>query len=354
MKWITIVAIAFLMACGGDASEKEKNNGFDLGEADLGMDVGSDMGGPGDMGPIGTIQFRMVNDTAETLYAGIPGASCLAYPFVKVQGIDAARILSPGCDECICADEQCQICDCAQATAEAYRFEPGAELTFEWDKRFWDFETNPGPQCLSPRMAQFQNYAAEFCFIDEFDDNRTNPIRQLCTTLSFNIDDESLTHTITNDDLPGGPTEFRLVNNTGDTIFARPSTDYCYGTWLSLTLDGNRVQRGETCGVGLCSEGGGEQPCPAGACAPPTRETFELQDGESRNFVWRHVYWQKRDLEGTICEWPSYVSSGTEASADFCWATSISEDGVVAVLGNETCETITFDTSENLVEYVVE
>jgi len=350
---LSLVLVGF--GCSDDDPAKSNNgnnNTFDVGETNNGN---GDMDGF-DVGNQGTITFTLRNDTELDLWAGVGAGTsgCSSFPFVHVQGIDAEPRLRKSCDICTCGDSQCSVCDCAGAGPESFRFAPGQERTFTWDKVFWELEFEDG-RCVTPRDAMSSRYTAQFCFTDTFDEESVAPVRNLCQTVEFDIDDQEVTYAITDDAIPTGFTEFRLINNTSEPIFAMPSVDMCLGTWFGLNRSGEGLRLDEQCGVCDCSDGTDcNEPCPAAPCPAPTRADLEIPAGEMRSFTWDHVFWQTRDLEGSTCEWPAFAAPGDTVTIEACYATTITEDGASAGLENPVCEIKEFGPNDTQVDFVVE
>lgn len=378
MRFFKLITIVFLLAFTGCADDTEQkpnngsNNGFDVGEKpdathDGGSDLGgNDLGGPdggqsdmggSDMGPSGTITFRLVNSSSEPIYTGLGGGetSCNPNPFVTVAGADAAPRLSQDCGFCVCGEDFCAVCDCALPSRDMAVIEPGESREFRWDKTFWDVGFQDGQSCQTARPAGFSSYIAEFCYSDAYDDERMILSRQLCESIAFDISDDEVTYTVTDEILPTNETEISIRNQSGQPIFVRPNPGQCHGTWFGLSLGDQALDLFDSCQTCNCSEGTECMPvCPAAPCPAPMRQDFELLAGESRTFVWDHTYWPTRDINGSVCEYPAYVEPGTSVNVEICFARQIDEQGTVADLVNEGCEQVQFTTSDDVVEYDVE
>lgn len=356
MRFTTTFTIALMLifaGCADDSSQKQ-NNGFDVGEQpDAGVD---DTGTEDDMGVSGTITFTLVNDSSQTIFTGISGGvgSCAPFPFVRVEGADVTPRLQQDCATCVCDEEPCAVCDCAIPDRETYALAPGASREFTWDKMFWEVRFE-GNACQAPRPATGSDYVAEFCFSNSYDDGDFQPTRRLCQTVDFNIDDEAVSFTVEDEEIPTNETELLITNDSGQPIYVRPNPGQCHGTWFKLQANGQPISLFESCDLCNCAEGTEcAVACPAAACPPPMLEDFEVLDGEARTFVWDHTYWPQRQLDGDTCEYPSYFQPGSSMTVELCHATEVTANGDFAELGVEKCESLDFTTNDATVEYVVE
>ena len=152
----------------------------------------------------------------------------------------------------------------------------------------------------------------------------------------------------------GETTTFRLRNGSGEPLFAYEnvgSAEDCAAgnAWLDIEVDGATARIFSSCTVCVC---------PADmcaicdvACAAVDARTQQLASGDAREFVWDRTL-----LEADTDQ--QCFSRGTPdaetLTARFCWATSVSGNGVDFQADDTRCETVDFALDDAEVEFEIE
>lgn len=358
-KILILALLTTTFACG---QHDPKGDGWKLGD-DTGTDAGTDDGGGSDGGisdggtdagtTPSTVTFRLTNGDSLPVFAYgavAGGPSCGGGAWLEVLEDGSSRRISSDCGRCSCDDApNCNVCayDCAPGANPDYaQLDTHQSRTFEWDGLLRVDDSAPdGTQCESKRPPQSDTLTARFCWGYAFEPTFESfgEVADIeCADVEFSPSDSVVEYTIGTKTRE--PMQFEMTNTTSETLYARtsPNSICDFGSWLALERNGDPLQIVGQCGDCRCADVGDPnmcpQPCPGVACAPPSKETFELPPGGQRSFTWNRTALFDDTVSGMACQWSRLITG--PVTAQFCWGTDVDDN---FALVNETCVSAEFD-----------
>jgi hypothetical protein len=355
---------------GEDAGTDTENDTTTDTEADTATDTGGDTEDGGDTGENYNVTFELVNNSGRPLYAApaVFGANTCygdSQPWLRVT--QDGEYFGLADDSCIAncdTDDGPIACDldCAIPTREQYRLGDGENRRYEWDATAWKIRDG----CEVSESMVGETLTADFCYGAEFADDSARLLDQTCQTVEFTVDQPSQTVRVEIEPLEPNEVTFRMVNATGQDLYAHPGTPTqayrCYGSWYTLGTGQRTLTPVSGCdGICTCEQveqNPGEQcttACPALApCPAPTREALLFEAGTTLSDTWDGLVTFDDEVAGQTCRRrvPPMVD---DLVATFCYARDIDEGNGYAQLQTPICTDIEFErATDEIVEFRIE